>query len=147
MRIRDLLEKKQKEAGTQSGHKIKRDAFLYLAPREPKDEFAQCSTCRMFLPDKERCAILGPSVHVPAEASCGFYIHGEPNDDQDCEVVVKPTEAGLVRREVRCENCASFDDGKCKLYETLNEIKPEIFDLDENVDSGACCNGQTPKDT
>ncbi len=146
MRIRDLLEKADKEeAGTQSGPKIKRDAFLYLSPKEPRDEFAQCSTCRMYLPGKERCGILGPSVHVPAEASCGLYIHGEPTDEQECEVIVKPVEAGLVRRQVRCENCISFDDGKCKLYAMLNELKPDMFDLDENVEAKACCNGQTPK--
>lgn len=144
MKLRELIEAAKDEIKS-SGQKIKRDAFLYLEPKEPRDEFAQCSSCRMYLPGKEHCGIMGPSVHVPAEASCGFYMHGEPSDDQECEVVVKPSEAGLVRRQVRCENCASYDSGKCKLYTALNEAKPDLFDLDENVVAQACCNGQTPK--
>jgi hypothetical protein len=142
MRVREL---QLNEKASAEPKKIKRDAFLYLGPKEPKKEFAQCSSCRLYLPERERCGILGPHVHVPAEASCGFYLHGEPTEDQECEAVVKPSEAGLVRRKVRCENCVSFDHGTCKLFKMLNETKPEIFDLDESINEKGCCNAQTPK--
>jgi hypothetical protein len=125
--------------------KIKRDTFLYMAPKEPKKKFAQCGTCRLFLPRKERCAILGPNLHVPAEASCGLYIHGKPSDRQKAESIVKPAEAGFVKRKVRCQNCVSFDNGTCKLFAMLNEAKPDIFDLDTQIDPQGCCNAQTPK--
>src|ERR1044071_3959086 len=106
MKISELFEKKKEDAPETP--KLKRDTFLYMEPKEPKDEFAQCSTCRMYLPGKQRCAILGPSLNVPPEASCGLYVHGEPSDDQDAEKIVTTEEAGFVKRQVRCENCISF---------------------------------------
>lgn len=141
MRIRELFEKKADRAPV----KITRDTFLYMKPQGDEDIFAQCGSCRMYIPGSERCAILGPNVHVPEIASCGLYIHGEPDDDQDSIALHKPKEVGLVRREVRCENCASFDDGTCRLFETLNETQPELFDLDTQVEAKGCCNAQTPK--
>lgn len=141
MKIAELMERAKRGEPV----KIKRDAFLYMAPKEPKKEFAQCASCVHFLPKKERCALFGPNLHVPAEASCGLYLHGEPNDKQEATAVVSPKEAGFVKRKVRCENCISFDDGFCKLYAMLNKDEPEIFDLDEKVDPQGCCNGQTPK--
>jgi hypothetical protein len=145
MKLAELLEKKAESKDGEASVKLTRDAFLYMEPKEPVKKFAQCGTCRMFLPKKERCAILGPTLHVPAEASCGLYIHGEPSDKQDAEKIVTPKEAGFVKRQVRCQNCISFDDGTCKLYAMLNEIKPDIFDLDTKVNEYSCCNGQTPK--
>lgn len=125
--------------------KITRSTFLYLSPKIDED-FAQCATCRLYLPGKERCAILGPNVHVPPEASCGFYIPGEPNDDQDCESAVKVTEAGLVRRQVRCENCKWGGKPKCSLYVLLNKTHPGICEIEEEIEPKACCNAFTGKD-
>lgn len=145
MKIVELVEKKEP---TKAPPKLTRDAFLYMSPKEPKDQFAQCATCRMYLPKKQRCAILGPTLNVPPEASCGLYVHGEPSDDQDVAANVKPVEAGFVKRQVRCENCISFmeSDSSCKLYAMLNKMKADLFDLDTKVDRYGCCNAQTPAD-
>lgn len=124
--------------------KIKRDAFLYLAPRSPADQFAQCGTCRDFCPDSERCAILGPRVRVVAEMSCGLYVNGTPRE-QPTLVAVTSAEAGLVNREVRCENCVSFDAGRCRLYDKLNTTLPDVWNLDVTVAPRGCCNAQMPK--
>ena len=45
------------------GDKIGRWAFIYLEPKtksgENHDQFAQCSTCQLFMPGKKRCGIFG----------------------------------------------------------------------------------------
>jgi hypothetical protein len=125
--------------------KIKRDAFLYLDPRPPKEDFAQCSTCRMFLPEQGLCSLHGKDVEIKPTMSCGFYTPGGPADESELEHVSKavtPEESGLVDREVRCENCISFDKGKCKLFEMLNQ-NPN-WNCDPNVDKHGCCNAQRP---
>lgn len=126
------------------GAKIHRDAFLYLNPRGDKEKFAQCGTCRLFTGKK--CLILG-DTKVAADDSCGLYIHDKPqlNKAGEEKPLVTPKEAGFVSRQVRCENCRSFEDGKCRLFETLNKSNPDIFDLNEKVDAHGCCNGQMPK--
>lgn len=124
---------------------ITRDAFLYLAPKAPKDSFAQCGTCLQFVEGDNRCIILGPAVRVTAQMSCGFYLHGDPKPKgAKSEKIVTREEAGLVDREVRCENCAYFAK-TCGLYEKLNAKLPGYFDLDAKVDAKGCCNAQEPK--
>src|SRR5689334_9403073 len=94
--------------------KITRDAFLYLEPKEPKDQFAQCGTCRMFT--GKSCSILG-KTKVTKDMSCGLYVHGPISPSLAGKEVASYTakEAGLVNRAVRCENCRSFDNGVCML--------------------------------
>lgn len=124
--------------------RIKRDAFLYLAPRNPRSAFAQCGTCSLFYRQVERCAILGDR-QITAEMSCGMYLHGEPQP-QPIKSVYSAAEVGLVDRAVRCENCAYSDGaGHCNLYRVLNRRMPGVFDLDENIEARGCCNAQTPR--
>jgi len=125
--------------------KVTRDAFLYLDPKPPQHRFAQCGTCRMFLPVRRLCAVIG--VKVAATDSCGFYVHGLPTESQPVAKSVTAKEAGLVSRPVRCENCTFFraQEKRCHLYYELNEILPDIFDLDVAVDAKGCCNAQIPR--
>lgn len=129
--------------------KVHRDAFLYLDPKSPVDEFAQCSTCSLWMGAKRaRCLIHGPKVEVTGDMSCGLYVHGNPMPEMAGREVahVTPGESGLVRRPVRCENCRFFTrrTSRCGLFERLNQELPEIFDLDPVVHPKGCCNAQTP---
>lgn len=126
--------------------KVKRDAFLYLAPKAPKDEFAQCGTCSLFVESANHCSILGSAVHVTASMSCGFYLHGTPKPKNAAiRKVVTAQEAGLVDRQVRCENCEYVEGKTCGLYRKLNTRLPAYFDLDARIDPQGCCNAQQPK--
>src|SRR5690348_17216403 len=66
------------DGGATDDRKTRRDAFTYLAPREPANQFAQCSTCRLYMPGKGHCAAI--DVPVSPDASCDFYLHGKPSD-------------------------------------------------------------------
>lgn len=145
--------------------KITRDAFVYLNPisEVSKNRFAQCETCRLWVPGFEGggCIIHGSKqVPITASMSCALFIawpDGKPEPDavqnhlaelqKDIPGVVTPEESGLVDREVRCENCDYFDSGKakCGLFEKLNKAMPDIFDLQTDVDAYGCCNAQEPK--
>lgn len=139
--------------------KVTRNAFMFL--EGDSGEFAQCITCRMYIPGAytqdgiPRCIVHGSTVGVGDEWSCGEFAkwpRGKPE-----EQVIKnhakelagglpgsftPEESGLVARKVRCINCAFFA-GKCGLYAKLNKAFPEIFDLDEKVEKLDCCNANT----
>jgi hypothetical protein len=127
--------------------KLQRDAFLYLEPKDKKDEkaFAQCGTCSMFV-TKGLCTILGPDVPIKASDSCGLYVEGEPLQDGKTVASVTPEEAGLVHRQVRCENCLYFDtdDSTCELFEKLNAEMPDCWTLDVDVSANGCCNANMP---
>jgi hypothetical protein len=125
-----------------SGKKIKRDAFIYLSSKDK--DFAQCGTCWLFNPQRERCVILGPDFKVEADDSCTFYLQGEPEKDLELVNRVTPKDAGFVRREVRCENC-KYGGNRCQLFEMLNNKLPDVFDLDTKIEPRACCNAQTPR--
>jgi len=133
--IISLVEKAYKK-----GDKIGRWAFLYLEPKTPMDDFAQCSTCELFLPGKERCGIFGPNDKVVANASCGLYIQGQPHDEQPIQDIVTPDEAGYVLGQVRCENCSWFENNGCNLFKMLDEKMPDVFDLGDKVKAKGCCN-------
>lgn len=129
--------------------KIQRDAFGYLAPRGLNTEqFSQCGQCFLYLPLRQRCAILGDGIQVLAQDACAYFLPGTPTDGQRCEALITPIEAGYVQRQVRCENCAfgNGDEKVCELYRRLNNELPEIFDLDEGIDPKGCCNAQVPPD-
>lgn len=129
--------------GEEKAPKVGREAFLYLEPREPVDQFAQCGTCALFGEENHRCELFGKQDIVKASYSCGLYAHGKPQRKVIPLKCVTPDEAGLVKEAVRCENCFSFDksESTCKLYENLNKL-PQ-FDLDTKVHPKACCNAWT----
>ena len=130
--------------GGQANAKLGRDAFLYMHPHGNKGSFAQCSTCRLFMPRSEKCAVL--DTHVEPRWSCGLYAEGRPDDNQEATASATPEEVGLTRMQVRCENCAAFD-GKdsCHLFERLNRDEPDLWSLDTKVEALGCCNGWSPK--
>jgi hypothetical protein len=134
-KILDLLneEKTGKE-------KIDRSAFIYLAPKSEKEQFAQCATCVAFLPGKERCAWFSKNDKVIGNASCSLYVNGEPNDDQEIRDSVTPEEAGYVEGQVRCENCTHVKGDTCTLFQKLNQALPDLFELDSKIEDKACCN-------
>lgn len=126
-----------------AGEKVHRDAFIYLEPKEPKDTFAQCASCAMWT--GKTCTILGPDVPVDDDDSCSFYVHGPKAQPGTEKALVTPEEAGFVDRQVRCENCVSFNAGTCELFKALNKALPEQFDLEEKVNPKGCCNAQREK--
>lgn len=126
---------------------ITRDAFLYMDPKAPMGAFGQCSTCKMWT--GHTCEILGPNFPVAGSDSCGLYVHklSVKGEDSRTEMNISPQEAGFVRRQVRCENCAAFRllASRCHLFERLNQALPDLFRLDPMVDPQGCCNAQQPK--
>jgi hypothetical protein len=145
--------------------KIKRDAFLYMEPaRIPQnDSFAQCVSCRMFVPPKG-CLILGSRVPVSADdGTCDLYIAWPPGEKPDKKAVAEharqfaqgipatftPDQVGYTERQVRCENCTYFKKAayRCGLYLELNKAMPAMFDLDPDVSEYGCCNANTAIDS
>jgi hypothetical protein len=133
----------------QQKNKLTREVFIYLEPKGPKEKFAQCATCRMWTgEDGLTCSILG-KIKVTCEMSCNFYVYGKPSPNLKGKEVASytPKEAGLVNRQVRCENCRSFDQKTsiCMLFQSLNKSNPDLFQLEEKVNEYGCCNAQKPK--
>lgn len=125
---------------------IDRSAFLYMKPKGPnKHEFAQCSTCAAYKPFTKRCGLFSAKDYIKPEASCGMYLKGKPDEDQETTDMVTPEEAGYMVGKVRCENCKAFADGKCAVFAQLNELLPNTFKLDVNVEPLACCNAFHPQ--
>lgn len=147
--------------------KVTRDAFLYLAPKKDKKNFAQCIDCRMFVPMVEgyeggRCVIHGSNIEIDGDDSCGFMVEWPTPDGKPNPKVVKdhaeelakgipgsvtPKESGLVDRLVQCHRCFFERDNVtwCFLFDFMNKMAPEIFDFDINIERHACCNAQTSK--
>lgn len=149
--------------------KVTRAAFLYLEPkpRDDKGTFAQCWSCRMFVPEVpglkgSRCIIHGSKVGVGSGDSCGFYVDwptpdGEPNPevvrDHSAELAknipgsVTPEESGLVDEKVQCHRCmfAKSEGMICGLYQKLNKSVGDEFDLDTDIKPNACCNAWIEK--
>jgi hypothetical protein len=129
--------------------KITRASFLYMDPKSPATQFAQCATCVQFIDDKKRCVLHGRRDVIDGDDSCGLYSRGDPSTGKDPLGLVTADESGLVSRQVRCENCMFFDPGTeprkhCDLYTQLNRMMPNLFDLDRYVNERGCCNAQTP---
>ena len=128
--------------------KVKRDGFLYLEPDGEDDDFGQCADCKMFLEKLGLCSLHGKGVKIKPTMSCGLFVPGGPAKESELEHMAKnftPAESGLVDREVRCENCISFMDNKCKLFAMLNRLSPANFDLNAKVEAQGCCNAQRPR--
>lgn len=125
------------------GKRIKRNAFLYMNPKPPKDSFAQCGTCLMFT--GTGCTILG-KTKITKDMTCGLYVRGKPqyNLKGKEQSLVTPKEVGLVDTQVRCENCRYGGDN-CQLFEMLNSKLSNNFDLDTKIDPKGCCNAFTPE--
>lgn len=137
---------------------VDRNAFLYLAPkpRDDKQSFAQCGSCRLFTGNG--CVIHGSKVEVDDDDSCGFYVDW-PNGKIDPKVVanhkadlergvpgsVTPEESGLVGSLVQCHRCDFYSEGKCGLFEKLNAALPRVFKLNVKVEPHACCNAWTER--
>lgn len=138
MQIRHLLNILE-QAGDDTD-KISRSAFLYMDPKDPKDQFGQCSTCYSWLPERRRCKFFSKDDEVLGSMSCGLYTHGTPTEKQPIIKSTTPEEAGLVNTAVRCENCSWFSDGECGLFKLLVDQLPDTFDLGSKVESKGCCN-------
>lgn len=136
--MREII--KLMEQASEPGSKLDRSTFLYLEPWRDEDQFAQCGTCVMFMPDSKRCGIFGPEDVVIADASCGLYVQGDPSEDQQPTGFTTPEAAGYVTGQVRCENCSWASAGRCGFFEELNQRLPSIFDLDPNIAPKGCCN-------
>jgi hypothetical protein len=126
--------------------KIKRDAFLYIGPKE-RHKTGQCSSCFLWIKSREICEIHEPSIDIRGTDSCGFYIHGDPISSWSIKALglVTPEESGLVRRQTRCENCRFAQNGAtvCGLFTMLNNCYSD-FDLDTKIEPQGCCNAQMP---
>ena len=133
--IVNLLEEVKK-----NGEKIDRSAFLYLSPPAGLKDHAQCSSCQFWLPGKKRCGLFDNKFEVIANASCGLYVQGKPDDDQPIQNVVTPAEAGYVEGQVRCENCKWIEGKTCTLFDKINKLAPKIFKMDVKVENRGCCN-------
>jgi hypothetical protein len=130
---------------TKSSDKVRRDAFIYLEPRNNIKDFAQCSSCSHFMPDSERCTLFSKNYKVVAEGSCSLYVQGVPADNQVIMDSITPKDAGYVVAKVRCENCVALEGTTCTFFETLNQKIPDFFNLDTKVKPRACCNAWAPK--
>ena len=138
MNINDLIQIAEQE-GDDSGL-INRSAFLYMDPKEPAEEFAQCGTCYNWKPESRRCKYFSDDDEVLGSMSCGLYAHGTPSERQPVIEATTPEEAGAVNTAVRCENCSWFGNGECGLFKLLMARLPDTFDLDPAVDAQGCCN-------
>lgn len=121
----------------------KRDAFGYMEPDPSIPDFAQCSSCRVWLKDRDRCHWLADDFKVDEDDSCILYVQGPPiSGDDRTTGALTPQEVGFYDGKTRCQNCVSLnkDDGSCNLFRKLNAEFPDIFDLDEGVKPRACCN-------
>lgn len=120
-----------------------RSAFGYMAANPSIPDFAQCSSCQVWIKDRERCLWLGNDQPVLKGDSCILYVQGDPIEgDVDALGSLTEDEVGFFRGDVRCENCVSASDDArhCFLYEKLNEAFPDLFLLNEVVEPKACCN-------
>jgi hypothetical protein len=102
---------------------------------------------RCALRDQDLCVIHGPKVEVRGGDSSVFYLPRSPDAGRaPTSKIVTPEESGLASRQVRCENCrfASADATICGLYKILNELLPDIFKLDVEIEPQGCCNAQMP---
>lgn len=149
--------------------KVTRAAFIYLEPklRDDKETFAQCWSCRMFVPEVEglkggRCIIHGSKVEVSLGATCGFYVDWPtPKGECDPAVVkahaeelaggiaasVTPEESGLINEKVQCRRCVFGENNAtiCAFFRALNLRAPSVSDFDTKIKPNACCNAWTEK--
>lgn len=130
--------------------KLDDSSFIYMQPRRgtygPHDQFAQCSTCMMWVKNRQQCMIHGPGVRTTWDTTCTLYVNGKPHDDGKTHAFVTPKESGAERRQVRCENCFYFKKrgSICMLFYSLNRLLPKYFKLSDKVHRFGCCNANVP---
>lgn len=129
--------------------KITRAAFQYMEPegRVPSGTFAQCSTCTLWNPEDSNCSLMAQLIiDDPDEASCDWYVPGEPAAIES-EQILSASEAGFVDRKVQCHRCFHFNaaDSTCGGYAAMNKAMPDLFALSTKVKPHGCCSLQTPK--
>lgn len=130
--------------------KLKRDVFLYMAPKGEAEEkdFAHCGSCVLFT--GATCFWFTKDFDVEADDSCALYVHGAPRLRLRGKEInaCSPQEAGFVHHKVQCQRCIHFsgkEHGVCGFFETMNKESPALFDLDTSVYHAACCNAHQPK--
>jgi len=112
--------------------KLSKAALLYLEPHSVKKDFAQCSTCMMFMKKESQCMIHKKDIKVTGDMSCGYYIEGKPMEHHTMD----GKETGLYTGNVRCENCKYFEPpGNCHALEETG--------AEHDVKHDGCCNGFT----
>jgi hypothetical protein len=112
--------------------RLSKEVFLYLEPKTVTREFAQCSTCTMYIAEQKQCMIHAKDKEITPDMTCGYYIEGKPEEHHN----MKAEETGLYKGQVRCENCNSFEPpNHCHLFEHL--------DMDPQVKPDGCCNAFT----
>jgi hypothetical protein len=129
-----------------------RSIFGYMEPNPDINDFAQCSSCILFLKKKSRCYLLANNFKVLPTDTCIMYVQGTPDKAPGTEPTGALTskEVGYYRGKVRCENCdaSNATDPKrivCTLYARLNTFFPDTYDLDTVIESHGCCNAFFPK--
>jgi hypothetical protein len=144
-RALEIARGRMARGGAVHDRKIKRDAFLYIGP-EQGGATGQCRSCYLWIESRDRCLIHAADKEIKGGASCGLYIQGSPRRSGEPLGLVTPEQSGLVRRQVRCENCRFAKNGAtvCGMYVTLNNEVPELFELDERIEPQGCCNSQLP---
>jgi hypothetical protein len=123
---------------------IKRDAFLYLDPKGKGEDFAQCRSCMMWTGTAGahplRCHIHGKGRKITGDHTCGYYVHGKPMPNGPIMRSVTPKESGLLKKEVRCENCKHFNSSasECGYFVKLNKTGGHALNVIVNYEG--CCN-------
>jgi broad specificity phosphatase PhoE len=146
--------------GCNRKHEIDTDVFLDLKSQPKAGEverveytmlnnYAQCTSCKMFISSKAVCSLHGMDVKIKGSMSCSLHAYGHADESelQHVSAAFTPQESGLVDRQVRCENCKFYceEDSDCELFEFLNGEVGVAFALNDKVDKHGCCTAQTPK--
>lgn len=126
--------------------KITRDAFLYTEKGD-----ALCGSCVNYMDNK--CLVVKGAISY--KDSCNLY---SPSKRFSLEVIKldKPEkydtnlynkeEVGYTQGPVQCKNCYFLEKSSvehpyvhCELFEKLNFISPEIFNLELQISPEGCC--------
>jgi hypothetical protein len=126
---------------------FKRDAFLYLEPKKgsygKSEDYAQCGTCMMWVPDKKNCMIHSPKINVTFDTTCGLYVNGKPHEGGQAKAFVTPKESGAFKKRVQCQRCRYYrsEGSKCMLFVVMNrQLEGEAKLYPERVHPNGCCN-------
>src|SRR5262249_33804543 len=116
-----------------------REALGYLEPRRDIPDFAQCSSCRLWIKPRLRCQYFGEDKEVLGIDACIQYAPGTPLSDPNakCTNTFKPSEVGFARGKTRCENCDAFKPKVsvgtrkgCQVFHDLETSLPKVWKLD-----------------
>lgn len=112
---------------------------LYVEPL-PSGERKNCKNCALWVTDF-RCLIHEPTIHIAADAICGYWVGGKPRDSDfrlAIETYIPPSLTGLTfaLQGTSCDNCT--------WYESQEQEKGRCHGLQEggkpaSVRARACC--------